>query len=80
MVEKTPAEAAGEARLKRYWAYGAGSAKWKMSPTPFRTLRALLAKYVPDKELDGLTANIYHMATGMWPGRGHGGPIDMGHG
>lgn len=72
MVEKTPAEVAGEARLKRYWAYGAGSVKWKSSPTPFRTLRLLLAKYVPEKELDGLTANIYYMAMGTRPGRGHG--------
>jgi hypothetical protein len=69
-VAKTPASAAAAMRLKEYWAHGEGAAKWITSPTPFRTLRGHLAKYVhrPD-ELDGLTANIYKMALGHWPGK-----------
>lgn len=62
-----------EQRLKDYWAHGKGLAKWIGSPTPYRTLRAELSKYVPPgHELDGLTANIYHMATGKWPGKKRG--------
>lgn len=69
----TPAGKRGAQRLKDYWAHGKGLAKWINSPTPFRTLRAELAKYVPPGELDGETANIYHMATGKWPGKQRGG-------
>lgn len=55
-------------QLKRYWAFGEGSAKW----ATFRELRRHLAKYVPPRELDGLTANIYHMRYGRWPGKKRG--------
>lgn len=55
-------------RLKLYWASGPGSAKW----STFRELRALLRKYVPKRELDGLTANIYHLRYGVWPGKKRG--------
>lgn len=61
------------ARLRAYWAHGQGLAKWYRGPGvpgSFRRLRALLAKYVQgDRILNGLTANIYHEATGTWPGR-----------
>ena len=58
------------ARLKRWWAYGEGRQRWINSPTPFRTLHALLkAKGVPSRQVDGLTANIMHMATGLYPGQ-----------
>ena len=68
----TPNEISGAERLKRYWAYGAGRQKWINSPTPYRTLRALLEKYVSPRVADGLAANIFHMATGMWPGERKG--------
>ncbi len=67
MVNATPQGQAGEARLKNYWAFQEGRAKWIGSPTPYRTLRALLAKYVSPKVLDGLTANIFKLATGHYP-------------
>lgn len=73
--EVTPQDVRAEDRLKRYWAFGEGSAKWKGSPTPYRTLRALLAKYVDDSELDGLTANIFHLALGFWPSTPHAGIV-----
>jgi hypothetical protein len=54
------------ARLREYWAHGAGRKKWNS----FRSLRRQLAKYVHSKRiLNGLTANIYKLATGRWPGR-----------
>lgn len=64
------------ARLRAYWAHGKGLAKWFRglgTPGNFRRLRAHLAKYVHgERILNGLTANIYHEATGQWPGkRGH---------
>lgn len=55
--------------LMDYWAAGPGLAKWATSPTPFRTLRALLSKYVPANMLDGLTANLYHRVFNRWPGQ-----------
>lgn len=66
-VDTKPGDS-GANRLKRYWAFGEGAAKWR----GFRELRELLRKYVPKRELDGLTANIYHMRYGVWPGRGRG--------
>lgn len=71
----TPAGAAGTERLHAYWVRGKGRARWLGSPTPFRTLRALLAKYIHDpKELNATTAQWVFDATGHHPGRGHGGP------
>lgn len=66
-VDTNPGDS-GAARLKRYWAFGEGSAKWKT----FTELRTLLRKYVPKRMLDGLTANIYRMRYGVWPGRKRG--------
>lgn len=54
------------AKLREYWAHGEGRRKWNS----FRSLRRHLAKYVKSpKILNGLTANIYKLATGTWPGR-----------
>jgi hypothetical protein len=61
------------AKLREYWAHGAGRKKWNS----FRSLRRHLAKYVhSERVLNGLTANIYHLATGTWPGR-RGGEKSM---
>lgn len=61
------------ARLRAYWAHGKGLKKWFRGldvAGNFRRLRrALATKHVPARMLDGLTANIYHEATGQWPGR-----------
>lgn len=63
------------ARLRRYWAYGAGRAKWAGNPHPFRALRRQLRKHVKNpRVLNGLTANIFKLAKGVFPGqRPHGG-------
>lgn len=53
------------AKLREYWV-GQFGKKWRK----FRQLRRHLAKYVQNpKILNGLTANIYKLATGTWPGR-----------
>jgi len=62
------------ARLRIYWARGAGRKKWH----DFRSLRRHLAEHVPAHMLNGLTANIYKLATGRWPGR-RGGTEHKGH-
>ncbi len=67
MPNVTPQGQAGEARLKRYWAFGAGRNKWINSPHPYTTLRTLLSKYVSSRVVDGLTANIFRLATGHYP-------------
>lgn len=68
-----------EARLKAYWAYGEGRAKWATNPHPYTTLHTLLLKYVSSRVADGLAANIFHMAFGYWPGsRGGKNPVGPG--
>jgi hypothetical protein len=68
-VNATPSGLEGEARLKEYWAHGPGRQKWIDSPHPYATLHALLSKYVSGRMLDGLTANIFRLATGHYPGQ-----------
>lgn len=78
--ELTPSDVKNTRRLMEYWAHGEGRLKWIGSPTPYTTLVQLLSKYVHDPaELHGLAANIFHEATGIYPGQrpkalgGHGG-------
>lgn len=53
------------AKLREYWAHGKGRAKWH----DWGSLQRQLRKYVKNPRiLDGLTANIYKLATGRWPG------------
>lgn len=60
----------GAARLREYWAHGPGRRKW----SKWRQLRRHLAKYVANPGvLDGLTTNIYRLATGHMPPRGKQG-------
>ena len=66
--EVTPSDVASTERLKNYWAFGEGRAKWIDSPHPWTTLRDLLLKYVSPRIADGLASNIFHRATGIWPG------------
>lgn len=66
-------------RLATWWARGEGRARWRPgTPGDYNRLRAALRKEIgPDmsqRVLDGLAANIHHMATGEWPGpKAHGG-------
>lgn len=58
------------AKLREYWAHGKGREKWIHSPTPYRTLRLQLAKYVHSpRVLNGLVANVMKLATGIYPGQ-----------
>jgi len=63
----------GATKLREYWAHGKGRNKWRPGTAgDFDRLRRHLAKYVPPHMLNGLTANIHRLATGKWPGPGHG--------
>ncbi|MGK9270482.1 hypothetical protein KXR83_05715 [Williamsia muralis] len=57
------------AELNRYWTIGEGKAKWASSPTPYRTLLALLMKYMSKDKAEGLAAEYYHRVFGRWPGK-----------
>jgi hypothetical protein len=61
-------------KLMHYWAEGEGAAKigWG-TPGSFRRCQVELGKYVRPDVIDGLCANLYHRATGTWPGRHDGG-------
>lgn len=56
-------------RLKRYWLSGAGAAKigWGTPGAFDRCVRELRDDFPQDPE--GLCANLYHEATGRWPGQ-----------
>lgn len=57
-------------RLKVWWATE-GKSRWASSPSPWRTLRAmLLEKGVPNRQVNGLTTNIMKMAGVTWSGHG----------
>lgn len=56
--------------LNAYW-LGEGLAKWATSPTPYRTLLALLMKYMTKEKAQGYAAELYHAHFGRWPGKGH---------
>ncbi len=70
--EVTPKDARSTQRLMDYWAHGAGAAKvgWGTDGSYNRCV-VELGKYVPEGEVHGLCAKLYHEATGIWPGR-HG--------
>jgi hypothetical protein len=55
--------------LWTWWTKGEGLALWAESPTPYRSLVAALARYVPAAEVHGLAATAYHAVFGVWPGR-----------
>lgn len=68
--EVTPADAGNTARIKDYWSHGKGAAKigWG-TPGSYERCITELGKYVhSDGMLHGLCANLYHDATGTWPG------------
>lgn len=55
--------------LKQYWTVGAGLAKWRASPTPWRTLRRFLSKYLSGHKLDATTSSWYRIVFGKLPGQ-----------
>lgn len=56
--------------LQRYWTEGAGAARvrWFVRGAFRRCRRVLRTEGVPGRMLDGTCANLYHRATGRWPG------------
>lgn len=54
--------------LNDFYLRGKGSG-WKSSPTPYRTLLAMLLKYMSRDKAEGYAARLYHAAFGKWPGR-----------
>jgi hypothetical protein len=59
--------AAGQEALHRYWTVGPGLAKWRGSPTPWRTLNAFLSKYMSGEQLDATTSAWYRDVFGHLP-------------
>lgn len=55
--------------LNDYWLHGPGLAKWATSPTPFRTLVALLMEHMTREKAEGYAAQLYRAHFGRWPGR-----------
>ena len=68
-------------QLRRYWTQEEGAAKigWGTEGS-FRRCQAALAEYVSPAQLDGLCANLYHSATGRWPGANRGTAAAAGQG
>jgi HK97 family phage portal protein len=59
--------AADAGALKRYWTVGPGLAKWRASPTPWRTLRRFLSKYLSGAKLDATVSAWYRLVFGRMP-------------
>jgi hypothetical protein len=76
-VENSPKDVSNTERLHEYWAHGPGAAKIGWSPAPgagdYSRCCALLGKYVPEKMVKGLCANLHKRATGRWPNEGDDG-------
>mgnify|MGYP001005083808 CR=1 FL=1 len=65
--------------LWEYW-LGEGLKRWAVSPTPYRSLRRELLKYMPLRKASGLAAEIFHAHKGYWPGdKRHTGRDDRSH-
>jgi hypothetical protein len=65
-VADTPEDFAAVARLKKYWAFGKGTAKWRPGTDGDLTrLHNHLAKYVGPNRAWGLAQNIFKMHFGM---------------
>lgn len=68
MVDTSPGVGPSK-EINDYWTVGKGKALWAGSPTPFRTLLALLMKYIKNERIaKGLAAEYYHRVFGHWPG------------
>ncbi len=76
-MENSPKDVSNTERLHEYWAHGPGAAKIGWSPAPgagdYSRCCALLGKYVPEKMVKGLCANLHKRATGRWPNEGDDG-------
>lgn len=58
--------------LKRYWLSGEGAAKIRWgTPGAFKRCVSNLREHFP-QATEGLCANLYHEATGHWPGEDRG--------
>jgi hypothetical protein len=58
--------------LKRYWLRGEGAAKIRWgTPGAFKRCVSNLREHFP-QATEGLCANLYHEATGHWPGEDRG--------
>lgn len=69
MPDQKPGVVGPSATINKYRTAGEGRAKWASSPTPFRTLVALLREHVSDHVAKGLAAEYYHQVFGRWPGK-----------
>ena len=68
MAETSPEDVKATLRLKRYWLYGPGRAKWDRPPHPWTQLYHELRKYIKsDREAKATAAKWYHEAKGVWP-------------
>ena len=65
-IADTPEDFAATARLKKYWAFGKGTAKWLPgTPGDLTRLHKHLAKYVGPNRAWGLAQNIFKMHFGV---------------
>lgn len=69
-VDTSPGVGASR-ELNAYWTTGKGRALWADSPTPYRTLLALLEAHMSSAKAHGLAAEYYHLVFGTWPGAHH---------
>lgn len=58
-------------KLKSFWSKGEGAAKIRWGTGgDFDRCRRALTKYLKPEQVSGACANLHHLATGSWPGKG----------
>lgn len=69
-VDTSPGVGASR-ELNAYWTSGPGLAKWRDSPKPWTTLRALLMQYMSEAKATGLATEYFVKVFGFGPGHPH---------
>lgn len=73
MAEKTPDQAAAVRRLRNWAVTGEGRALFNWgTPGAFTRCQRFYKGKMPDRMVDGWCAELYHEATGRWPGEQRG--------
>lgn len=69
----------GPGSIKWYWTKGAGLAKWKTSPTPWRTLYSHLIKHMSKGMAERVTSQWFFEVFGYYSGSRKGkNPVGPG--
>lgn len=80
-VADTPSDQEAVRRLKRWYLRGEGAARIRWGTEgSFRRCLSIAREHMDEQRAKGFCANLYHEATGRWPGRPRGDKSAQGDG